>query len=610
MSGPIPHIDVDTLMSALPDSVFIVDSRGIISRANPVAESTFGRSDLEGLELAELIAEPHRSQISNSVTPGTWGVAGLHPSREEFPLSLTVTSVGPDMLLAVLRNAPSSELERFFSVSLDMLCISHSDGYFKRLSPAFTEALGWSVEEMLARPYVDFVHPDEIEATVAEVQRQVVAGQQVLKFENSYRHKDGSWRILSWRSVPQEGGYMFAVARDVTEEKAMEAELRLAKEQAETASRAKSEFLSRMSHELRTPLNSVLGFAQLLDLQYDDPKIKEASHSILRGGKHLLEMINEVLDLSRIESGNLAISVEPVPVGGVISQALNLLHSIALGAEVGLEVDGDVCEDMHVQADRQRLLQVLVNLMTNAIKYNHPKGKVWVRCLERSENISRIEISDTGRGIDEADWDQLFVPFQRFGESGIEGTGLGLALSERFVKLMGGDIGLVSSTPEGSTFYIDLPRVEAAYHDVQIAPAADAEVGPSRAGTVLYIEDNLSNMRLLEIVLADWTNLTLIPAMQGLLGLELAREHRPDLILLDLHLPDVMGDEVLQRLKADPATAPIPVVIVSADATPRQIKSLESLGAAHYLTKPLDLTRLFEVLHEHLPEATTGPAKS
>ncbi|MES1147419.1 MAG: PAS domain S-box protein, partial [bacterium] len=309
----------------------------------------------------------------------------------------------------------SKELDRFFEVTLDMLCIAHSDGYFKRLSPAFTNTLGWSIQEMLATPFLNFIHPDDIEASKEAVRNQVEAGEAVLSFENRYRHKNGSWRVLSWKSVPQEGGFMYAAARDVTEQKQMERDLIKAKSEADNANRAKSEFLSRMSHELRTPLNSVLGFAQFLELQHKDPSILEGTTAIIRGGKHLLQLIDEVLDIARIETGRLAISVEPVPFDHVLHRTIGLLKPMSESAGIEIIVEGDLCPELHVMADRQRLVQVMLNLLSNAIKYNRINGKVTIRCLSEDEQHCRIEVEDTGTGIAEEQVPLIFEPFHRFG---------------------------------------------------------------------------------------------------------------------------------------------------------------------------------------------------
>lgn len=390
---------------------------------------------------------------------------------------------------------------------------------------------------------------------------------------------------------------------DVTEKRNHELELKKAKEEAEQANRAKSEFLSRMSHELRTPLNAVLGYAQLLDLTFDDPKVKKATSSILRGGKHLLNMIDEILDFSRIESGNLAFSIEPVAMAGCLNQAINLIQPIADNLGITIHLDPNLCEKMHVLADRQRLTQVFVNLLSNATKYNRPNGHIYIRCLELPDDWNRIEIADTGYGISKKDQELLFQPFQRFGDTSVEGTGLGLSLTDRFVQMMGGSIGLASSSPEGSLFFVEFRKVK----EIVLEPVAAGESAAnlsiqSRRGKILYIEDNLSNLKLLESVFESWTNLELIPAMQGIIGLELAKQHLPDLILLDLHLPGLMGDQVLKRLKADPEMRSIPVAILSADATQKQIEKLLAAGADAYLTKPLDLKRLFDLLERHLPD--------
>jgi PAS domain S-box-containing protein len=496
------------------------------------------------------------------------------------------------------------ELAQFFNVSLDMLCISDPNGYFKRVSPAFTDTLGWSAEELQSRPFVEFVHPDDVRATLQQVELQQTTGQTVFQFENRYKHKDGSYVTLSWKSTPQPDGNMFATARDVTELKVAEQELRKAKELAETANQAKSEFLSRMSHELRTPMNSVLGYAQLLDLQNEDSKIKDASRAILRSGNHLLNLINEVLDLSRVESGKLSLSLEDVSVSSVLKQAISVVQPMADSTRVELKFDASICGHLHVLADKQRLLQILINLIGNAVKYNRPGGHVFVGCAENSGALYRVLIKDDGPGIAPENQGDLFQPFHRFGDPGVEGTGLGLALSQRFATLMGGNLGLLQSSPHGSTFYVDLKPGKAPYAEIK-TPMARKDVVAlirNRRGTILYVEDNSSNTRLMEAVLADFKEINLISATHGRSALGLARDHQPNVILLDVHLPDLMGDKVLKLLREDPITQSIPVVMLSADATKSRMASFLEIGAIEYLTKPLDLENLFDVLARVLPQ--------
>lgn len=506
------------------------------------------------------------------------------------------------------------DLDRFFAISLDMLCIASSDGYFKRVSPAFTRTLGWSVKQMQSRPFIEFVHPDDREATLLEVERQVRAGEKVLQFENRYQHKDGSWRVLSWMSIPQPGGLMYATARDVTEQKRNEAEicklnegLRLraieldeARNGAERANRAKSDFLSRMSHELRTPMNAVIGYAQLLEMRSDDPKTLESARAILKGGRHLLGLINEVLDLARIEAGKLAVSMEPVPVKGAIVHALELLKPDAESRGIAIEFVSEPDESVHVMADRQRLIQVLLNLLSNASKFNRLGGRIEIRCSQSSSGAVRIEVADTGLGIEEESQAALFQPFERLGNESVEGTGLGLALSRSLMKLMGGTIALVSTSDAGTTFALELSV--AASPTASLAPSDDLcqpkHSEPGGRLRIVYIEDNLSNLQLLETVFEDIGGIELISAMQASVGLSLVKSHVPDLVLLDLHLPDAHGFDVLQELKADPKTARIPIVVISADATESQIKRLMKAGAKSYLTKPIDLPALLSELDD------------
>jgi signal transduction histidine kinase/ActR/RegA family two-component response regulator len=388
-----------------------------------------------------------------------------------------------------------------------------------------------------------------------------------------------------------------------------------AKQAAEEASQAKSEFLSRMSHELRTPLNAILGFAQLLELDDLTADQRESVDHILRAGRHLLDLVNEVLDLSRIEAGRLQLSPEPVLVGDVLREALDLVRPLAAERRVRLAVGADAgaAAPRRVVADLQRLKQVLLNLLSNAIKYNREGGGVVLACEAAPDERLRLVVTDTGPGIPADRLARLFTPFERLGaeQSGVEGTGLGLALSQRLVAAMGGTLGVESRPGQGSSFWVELPP---AGEDEEEAPPADggapgaapdAPAGPGR--TVLYVEDNLSNLALVRRVLARRPRIALLTAMQGQLGLDLARSHRPALVLLDLHLPDVAGEDVLRALRAAPETRDVPVVVVSADATPRQVERLLAAGARSYLTKPLDVPRLLQVVDETLAGAPGQP---
>jgi CheY-like chemotaxis protein/anti-sigma regulatory factor (Ser/Thr protein kinase) len=373
--------------------------------------------------------------------------------------------------------------------------------------------------------------------------------------------------------------------------------------EAERANMAKSEFLSRMSHELRTPLNAILGFSQLMELEDLTEQQRQNIGEISKGGRHLLDLINEVLDIARIEVGKLAISLEPVEVEDVLDEVMGLIKPLADQRGLSLQRHGAHCRDVHVLADKQRLKQVLLNLLSNGVKYNRESGWVRVSC-ERVEDSVRISISDTGPGIPEQSLAQLFVPFDRLGrEDGAEeGTGLGLALAKRLMEAMGGTLGVESEPGVGSTFRAELAATESPVESVDLAPTYAPTVSESArpARTVLYIEDNLSNLKLIEQVLARRPEITLLTAMQGRLGLDLAREHHPDLVLLDLQLPDVPGREILAALKADESMREIPVVVVSADATKGQVRRVLEEGARAYLTKPLDIRRLLELLELEL----------
>jgi PAS domain S-box-containing protein len=389
-----------------------------------------------------------------------------------------------------------------------------------------------------------------------------------------------------------------------------ELSIRQAREEAEMASRAKSEFLSRMSHELRTPLNAILGFTQLLEIDAPSPSQAESVQHISRAGKHLLSLINEVLDVSRLEAGRLELITSPIEVHSFLVEAIELLRPLAQRHDVHLVLDAAVPPPVYlVLGDRHRLQQVMYNLLSNAVKYNHAGGRVAVSYRADGPRI-RITVADTGRGIEADKLARLFLPFERLGAESteVEGAGIGLALSRGIVTALHGELGVESRVGEGSTFWLALPRADETA-GIEEAPSTPTSApSPAERGkphTILYIEDQDLNLRLVERILGPRPQYHLITAMLGAEGIALAWEERPDLILLDLNLPDMTGDAVLHRLKSDPTTRQIPVIMVSADAMGERNDTLLRLGASGYLTKPYKLDEFMRVIESALSKRKT-----
>jgi len=513
---------------------------------------------------------------------------------------------------------------------LDNMCdgvlVTDELGKMVLLNPAAEQMVGpgakeipraqWSEELGIYRPGTTLFYPAH-ELPLARAMRGETADGIELYVRNEQR-PEGMFANVSVRPLKDDQGKInggVAVIRDVTLAKSAESMLRQAKDEAERANRAKSEFLSRMSHELRTPLNSILGFAQLLSMAGLAVQQHDNVQQILKGGYHLLELINEVLDLARIEAGRLSMSPEPVRIRDAVKEAFDLVRPIASLQNITLSVDFSAYGERYVQADRQRLKQVLLNFLSNAIKFNRSNGLVVLRCDEIQNRRLRVEVADTGPGIDEEGLRKIFVPFERLGadRNAVGGTGLGLALSKRMIEAMGGTIGVASAVGTGSRFYIELPLVDHVASRVdEEAPAAapHLQFEASHHGTILYVEDNLANIKLIEEILARYPGVHLLEAMQGKLGLELANTHTPDWILLDVHLPDMSGEEVLKLLRQDARTEKIPVTVLSADATAGQIGRLMSAGAREYLTKPFDVRQLIGLLEATLPAGELAPAAS
>lgn len=393
-------------------------------------------------------------------------------------------------------------------------------------------------------------------------------------------------------------------ARDITERKEMERSIITAKEEAEKASMAKSQFLSNMSHELRTPLNAVLGFAQLLAIDPEAPLTenqRESVKEIEKAGNHLLSLINEVLDLAKIESGKLSLSIEFVQVEMVMGEVFSMIRPLAKQHDIRLKCGSADCMEQFVSADIIRLKQILLNLFSNAIKYNRPQGEVCFHC-ERAGQFIRFHVTDTGLGIPKTELEAIFEPFYRLGATSnqVEGTGIGLTVARQLVQLMGGSIDAESQEGVGSHFWFELPCAAGTGLPIGMTDShtyrgveKQAYVGSYE---VLYVEDNRANLHLVERILANYPQVKMFSATSGELGVDLARAHRPQLILLDINLPVMDGFEVLKRLKSYPETKDIPVIALSANAIAKDINKGLNAGFAAYLTKPINVPNFMEIL--------------
>lgn len=380
------------------------------------------------------------------------------------------------------------------------------------------------------------------------------------------------------------------------------AELTTAMDEALKATQAKNSFLSSTSHELRTPLNSILGFTQLLQMSDLSEEDSDSVVQILGAGRHLLALINELIDIARIESGDLSLSLEPVLVRSVIEESSKLMAPIAAERSIRI-IENCAHPAMAVHADRQRFSQVLVNLISNAIKYNHRDGTITIACREEGTGRAIIVVSDTGPGLSPENIERIFIPFERLGaeQTAVEGTGIGLPLARALTEAMHGRLTASSVPGQGSAFTVSLPRAPDLVHVPApgLAPASLAARPHATAGasiSILYIEDNPANVEVVSRFLHARPNTRLRSEASGRAGIEYAVRDMPDIILLDLHLPDLHGDQVLNELKAEPATAAIPVVVLSADASHGVIRRLLAGGALTYLTKPIELAELGELL--------------
>ncbi len=633
---------IANLLNSSSEGFLGLDHQGHIVFANETLETLTGysASELAGRPIEVLFLDHLEPQGLNSIQAAlaspdknAMGEAVLNcrngarlrveyrisPLKDRTELSGIVLTLNDVTERRRVQDAARVSEERFRSVAQaanDAIISADGDGKIMSWNNGAKRIFLYSEEEVLGRPMTELMPERYRERHRSGLERLRAGGEPRVLGKTVELHglrKGGEefpleLSLSTWKT----GGAVFygGILRDITERKRIE-ENTLAKEAAEKANLAKSEFLSRMSHELRTPLNSILGFGQLLEVDKLTPGQRESVEHILKGGRHLLDLINEVLDITGIEAGRMHLSIEPVRVGDVLREALDLVRPMMAAKQIKLDRAATGLADRYVQADRQRLRQVLLNLLTNAVKYNHEGGTVRVSCGAVPFDRLRINVTDTGRGITADRMPRLLPPFHRPGPGppGGEGVGLGLVLSKRLIEAMGGTMGADSELEHGSTFWAELSLTQSPLESAKAIdpePASIAE-GSGRTHTVLYIEDNLSNLTLIERLIAKRPTLKLIPALQGQIGLDLARQHHPDLILLDLHLPDISGEEVLRRIREDPGLSNTPVVMLTADAIRSQIQNLLNSGARAYLTKPLDVKNFFRVIDEILLEKDAQP---
>jgi PAS domain S-box-containing protein len=485
------------------------------------------------------------------------------------------------------------------------------DGRIKQANPKLREMVGYAGADLATMTSAHLTHPED-RAADAELLARLLDGQvPIVRRQKRYVTRD---RRTVWvmavttvlRDAAGQPQRLVGVVEDITEHLRLQ-EAERARESAEAANRAKSEFVSRMSHELRTPLNAMLGFAQLLDLDRQPPLAPhqlEWTSQIQHAGWHLLHMIDDTLDLSRIESGALKLVLEPIDLSGVMRATRSLLEQAAQRRHVVVS-ERLQSEAATVLGDETRVKQILTNLLSNAIKYNVDGGRVHVTTRLADPQTVEIEVSDTGLGMTPAQVAELFKPFNRLGreQTGEEGTGIGLVISQRLAELMGGTLRARSVAGEGSSFLLRLPRTDAR---VVSLDDEDAQLAPTyRQRVVHYIEDNETNAEVMRGILLQRPQVKLEVSATGLDGLAAIRHRPPSLVLLDMHLPDIDGLELLRHLKRDDDTADIPVVVVSADATMSRIEEALTLGAAGYLTKPVNVAQILGVLDQQLERQET-----
>jgi PAS domain S-box-containing protein len=529
----------------------------------------------------------------------------------------TFTDVTANVRAQQALRESESRFRRMADAAPALIWLSDQDGQATWFNQRWLHSVGQTMDQALSEGWGSRLHPDDL-AACRDRFAQAFVRREPYDIEFRVRRFDGTVQWVADTGIPRfalDGSFegFISYGWDITGRKAAEVALIAAKTEAERANRAKSQFLSRMSHELRTPLNAILGFGQLLANDPQEPlgqTQRRRLQEIERGGHHLLTLINDVLDLSRIEAGALQLQAQAVDLAVVMGDCLRLVEPVARERDISLSLAIPEGTATWVMADATRLRQVLLNLLGNAIKYNREGGMVALVCQVEPRHLL-LEVSDCGPGLTEEQQRRLFQAFERLDadHSGVEGAGVGLALSKWLVELMQGEIGVRSQPGVGSTFWLRLQRHTSEALPPALPYAAATGQAPARDGAsadgqavqrVLYVEDNTVNQVLMEGMLSHRPGLALQLADRPSVGLAMARAQRPDLVLLDIQLPEMDGVALMRALRAMPSMAGVPMIAVSANAMPSDLQAALEAGFDDSLTKPLELGRLLAAVNRAL----------